>query len=297
RVRGRGREQPVRSAKRRRRRLHAGTDGRARPVRLAGAACAPAAERRRQRRLRRLGRSAHLHDRRELDRARRGHADVQPRRPGAGVLSAMSRSRTVGRGRRPVRAALARRMSGVTLVELMVALAIGSFLLIGAITVFVQSRETFRVADSVSRLQENARFVLDALEPDVRMASYFGLTTRPEKILGRARPSDAASPVFVVSGDCGTNWTIHLYAPIDGANNGYPWTCSAYENEPAPDADALIVRRVAEEPESPAAGRLQIQSARFLDSTLFVGTAVPAGYTAENSDTYRLVVNGYYVSR
>jgi len=188
-------------------------------------------------------------------------------------------------------------MSGVTLVELMVALAIGSFLLIGAITVFVQSRETFRVADSVSRLQENARFVLDALEPDVRMASYFGLTTRPEKILGRARPSDAASPVFVVSGDCGTNWTIHLDAPIDGANNGYPWTCSAYENEPAPDADALIVRRVAEEPEAPAAGRLQIQSARFLDSTLFVGTAVPAGYTAENSETYRLVVNGYYVSR
>src|SRR5690606_5167793 len=170
------------------------------------------------------------------------------------------------------------------------------FLLIGAITVFVQSRATFRVADSVSRLQENGRFVLDALEPDVRMASYFGLTTRPEKIVGRARPEDPASADFAVANDCGNNWTIYLDAPIDGSNNGYFWSCTAFEDEAAPAADTLIVRRVAEEPEAPAATRLQIQSARFLDSPLFVGAALPAGYTADNSETHRVIVNGYYVS-
>jgi type IV pilus assembly protein PilW len=187
--------------------------------------------------------------------------------------------------------------TGLTLVELMVALAVGSFLLIGAITVFVQSRETFRVVDSVSRLQENARFVLDALEPDVRMASYFGLTTRPEKVLGRAGPDEDESDSFVVSGDCGTNWTIHLDAPLEGSNNRYVWECGTYGGAgAAPNADTLVVRRAAEEPEAPAAGRLQIQSARFLDSTLFVGANLPAGYTAENSQTHRLIVNGYYVS-
>ena len=185
----------------------------------------------------------------------------------------------------------------MTLVELMVALAIGSFLLIGAITVFVQSRATARVVDSVSRLQENARFVLDALEPDVRMASYYGLTTRPEKILGRAGPDDAVSTDFSVAGDCGTNWTIHLDAPLDGSNDGYAWTCSAFESAAEASADTLVVRRVAEEIEPAAASRLQIQSARFLDSTLFVGAALPAGYTADNSETHRLIVNGYYVSR
>src|SRR5690606_11855604 len=185
----------------------------------------------------------------------------------------------------------------MTLVELMVALAIGSFLLIGAITVFLQSRATFRVADSVSRLQENARFVLDALEPDIRMASYFGLTTRPEKIQGRAGPDDEPSEDFVVSGDCDDNWTIHLDAPIEGSDNDYSWGCAAFEDAEETAADTLVVRRVAEAIEAPAADRLQVQSARFLDSTLFVGTALPAGYTVDNSETHRLVVNGYYVSR
>ena len=35
-----------------------------------------------------------------------------------------------------------RRVAGVTLIELMVAMAIGSFLMLGAMTVFVQSRTT-----------------------------------------------------------------------------------------------------------------------------------------------------------
>jgi type IV pilus assembly protein PilW len=53
-----------------------------------------------------------------------------------------------------------RQQHGMTLIELMVALAIGAFLMIGAISVFVQSRTTFRVTESVSRLQETARFAL-----------------------------------------------------------------------------------------------------------------------------------------
>ena len=63
----------------------------------------------------------------------------------------------------------------------MVALSINSFLMLGAVTVLMHSRTTFRVIESVSRLQENARFALDALEPDIRMAGYFGLTSQANK--------------------------------------------------------------------------------------------------------------------
>ena len=82
------------------------------------------------------------------------------------------------------------RGAGMTLIELMVALAIGSFLIIGAVQVFMQSRTTFRVTESVARLHENARFALDQLEPDIRMANYWGLTTRASRIDGRATPDD-----------------------------------------------------------------------------------------------------------
>ena len=60
----------------------------------------------------------------------------------------------------------------MTLIELLVALAIGTFLMIGAVTVFMQGRAAFRVIESLARLQENGRFALDALERDIRMAQY-----------------------------------------------------------------------------------------------------------------------------
>ena len=82
---------------------------------------------------------------------------------------------------------------GVTLVELMVAVAIGAFLMIGAMTVFVQSQTTFRINQSVARLQENARFALAAIEPDIRMASFYGLSSRGVRINGRAKIT-AATP-------------------------------------------------------------------------------------------------------
>jgi len=181
----------------------------------------------------------------------------------------------------------------MTLVELMVALAIGSFLLVGAVTVFVQSRATFRVTESVARLQENARFVLDALEPDIRMANYWGLTTRTNKVQGRAAPTDPVA--FAVAGDCGNNWSVNLAAEIDGSNNGYDWDCAANGGAQA-NADTLIIRRVEEDPTAPVAGRLQVQSARFQDSQLFDTADVPDGYSAATSQTHALVVNGYYVS-
>ena len=76
----------------------------------------------------------------------------------------------------------------MTLIELMVALGIGSFLMIGAMTVFMQSRTTFRINESIARLQENGRYVFDVIEPDIRMAQFWGLRTRPFAITGRAGP-------------------------------------------------------------------------------------------------------------
>ena len=187
-----------------------------------------------------------------------------------------------------------RRYAGMTLIELMVALAIGSFLMIGAITVFMQSRTTFRVNESVARLQENARFVLDAIEPDIRMGHYFGLTTRSNRIQRSAAPDDPLE--FAVGGDCDTNWSVNLRAEVEGTNNGYGWLCAAF-GAAQPTADTLVIRRVAEDPEAaPAANTLYLQTARFQDGRIFVGPGVPPGYLPATSQTHRLVTNGYYVS-
>ena len=51
------------------------------------------------------------------------------------------------------------RQLGLTMVELMVALAIGSFLIIGAIQIYNQSRQAFVINESIARVQEKAQFV------------------------------------------------------------------------------------------------------------------------------------------
>jgi len=183
----------------------------------------------------------------------------------------------------------------MTLIELMVALGIGSFLMIGAITVFMNSRTTFRVNESVARLQENARYVLQVIEPDIRMANYWGLRTRSYAIENRATARDPVSPLSP-SGDCGTNWTVDLDHAVEGSNNSYGFSCAAY-GTPAGTADTLVVRRASVEPATVlASNTLYVQSSRGANSGLFVGTTVPAGLPTIDAETHELVVNGYYVS-
>lgn len=63
---------------------------------------------------------------------------------------------------------------GFSLVELMVAMTIG-FVVVAAVGyVYLSSRQSFRLADSMSRMQENARLAIETLARDVRMAGYVG---------------------------------------------------------------------------------------------------------------------------
>ncbi len=191
----------------------------------------------------------------------------------------------------------ARAHRGMTLIELMVALAIGALLMVGAIAVFMQSRTTFRIAESVARLQENARFALEVLEADIRMAHYWGLTTTTGGIVNRAAPYAANGPG---TDTCGNNWTIDLDRAIDGSNNRYAFRCAGTAPVET-NADTLIVRRASEEPERPpltGAATLRLQTVRGPgESRIFTGTTIPGGYAAATSATHRLLANGYYVSR
>lgn len=63
---------------------------------------------------------------------------------------------------------------GLTLVELMIAMVIALFLMAGVIQMFSGSKQTYRLQDGLARLQENARFSLDVISNEVRLAGYMG---------------------------------------------------------------------------------------------------------------------------
>jgi type IV pilus assembly protein PilW len=64
--------------------------------------------------------------------------------------------------------------TGMTLIEIMIALLIGAFLVGGVLQIFINSKQTYRMQEGLSRLQENGRFALDFLANDIRMAGFIG---------------------------------------------------------------------------------------------------------------------------
>jgi len=67
-----------------------------------------------------------------------------------------------------------RKIQGLSLIELMIALAIGSILILGLVQVFGASRAAYQLSEGMARVQENGRFAMDYLQRDIRMAGHFG---------------------------------------------------------------------------------------------------------------------------
>jgi type II secretory pathway pseudopilin PulG len=70
-----------------------------------------------------------------------------------------------------------KRQSGVTLVELMVALVMTLFLMGGILVMYTSGRASFLDNSQVSRIQENIRFATDYMIRDIRTAGFHDETT------------------------------------------------------------------------------------------------------------------------
>jgi type IV pilus assembly protein PilW len=191
-----------------------------------------------------------------------------------------------------------RKQAGVTLVELMVALAIGSFLMIGAVQVYNQSREAFIVNESIARVQETAQFAMDTIEADLRMASNWGQQSRGTAIVGRSITGDANPLVLPAPAGCGATWALDLGNPVTGDNNNYGLPCPADPGgvyNAQPNSDTVTTRRATVAVSPLEVGRLQVQSTR-IQGELFADGVVPPSFVPAESRTHNLLVNTYYVA-
>lgn len=66
----------------------------------------------------------------------------------------------------------ARKQQGLTLIEIMIALFIGVFLLSGILEIFINAKRTYRIQDALSGIQENGRLAMDYIGRDLRTAGY-----------------------------------------------------------------------------------------------------------------------------
>lgn len=189
------------------------------------------------------------------------------------------------------------RETGLTLIEVMVALAIGSFLIVGAVQIYTQSRQAYIINESVAKVQDTATFAMDAIESDLRMASNWGRMSRGLGIEGRSVLDDANPTGLALdplTTECGVEWVLDLAMPVDGDNNGYALPCPPAEVIQA-NSDHFVVRRATVNPVPLEAGRLQIQTTR-VQGEVFNDGAIPGSFTPVDSATHNLMVTSYYVA-
>lgn len=102
-----------------------------------------------------------------------------------------------------------RKQLGFSMVELMVAMVIQFILLAGMVFVYSNSRVMFTVNEQLSRVQENGRYLTDALLHDIRMAGYSGCRSIDEVVpnnIARLPPTFASLADGITVFENGAGW-------------------------------------------------------------------------------------------
>ncbi|NOY63640.1 MAG: prepilin-type N-terminal cleavage/methylation domain-containing protein [Gammaproteobacteria bacterium] len=112
-----------------------------------------------------------------------------------------------------------RRQTGVSLIELLIAAAIGAILLAGLWQVFVSNKRSYLIQEELSRLQESGRLAISALSTDIRASNFTTGATIEASIAGEnnrgENGSDAITLKYQTDRDCNnsrvTTMTINRY--------------------------------------------------------------------------------------
>jgi type IV pilus assembly protein PilW len=123
------------------------------------------------------------------------------------------------------------RYKGLTLIEIMVALVIGSFLMLGAMGLFMSNKRIYTEQDTMGRLQENGRFAINLLMNDLRMTGYIGCSD-DSSLLTNALPGSATATSL-------SNMTNH----IEGSENAGGWLPSGLAT-PVGTSDGITLRYI-----------------------------------------------------
>jgi len=136
--------------------------------------------------------------------------------------------------------------TGLTLVELMISILLGSMLSLAVATVYLESMRNYVTQEEMARIQDNGRFSLSLLNRELQMAGFFAGT-----------PSVDVLPPAAVSTDCvgSGHWALDINNPIDLINdfvdsgamrtvNGVDLSC-LNGAEIMPGTDVLSIKRTA----------------------------------------------------
>ncbi len=203
---------------------------------------------------------------------------------------------------------------GFTLVEMMVAMAIGVIIMAGALSMHSGTRTTQKANEAQMDMVADARFAIEMISHDLRHAGMWGGTNKDEVITCKstdascsATPGGVVLPTNVtVSRDCADSgnpvWAFDLAIPVFGIDsvtgNPYAGTCLNGEGYKV-DTDILEIKYAdSNEPTALLDGQAYIRS-NFDNGQIFIGATQPVisrrDATADTKN-HALHAFAYYIS-
>jgi type IV pilus assembly protein PilW len=196
------------------------------------------------------------------------------------------------------------KQAGFTLVEAMISMALGLFLILGAVTIYSQGSRSFQTTEGTSRVQENLRFAFATIEPDVRLAGFWGMHNGSGNI-----EEDAI--VITCDGANVTTWALDHYVGVTArdniqaaasgnvaANARVVANCPAFDLGVQEGSDILEIRRSSAGETPLTVNTVQIKSDRYT-SHIFVDGNEPAGFKnlVDIDGTFDYEFSTYYVAQ
>ena len=184
------------------------------------------------------------------------------------------------------------RATGMSLIELLAAVAMAGLLLMAATQWLHLSSRTARELQAALELQEQTRAALDLLETEVRQSGAYGLLSSRVTLEGSSLLGTAETSSLAVGGRCIPSLAQDLGHPVQWRTwvaGAWPLLCTAGPDGRAmPGSDLLLTRR--------ATAALTAEDAGALQPVMAVGV-IPSALTPPTPMQTLLVVNAFYVSR
>ncbi len=204
--------------------------------------------------------------------------------------------------RRNTHGSLPRRNRGFSMVELMVALVITLILMAGVSQIFLSSKKSYVIQDTLGRMQENGRYAMEIITTDLRRSGYWGGNADINAIEDNTPAGDNnGNKIATDNGTCSdANWARMLTYPIFGKDDNR----TDYGCLPSDDThvgDILVVRYAAPWIVGGVTTPNFQNNQYYIRSSLFEGRLFRGQDQAANPltgaavRTSELVSNGYFI--
>ena len=97
---------------------------------------------------------------------------------------------------------------GLNLIELMISMALGLLVLLAISSIYIGSRQTFRLQENNARLQETGRFAIEVLGRSVRQAGYWNMPISPVNTATAFVPLAGGAVITGTDGTAGAPDTV-----------------------------------------------------------------------------------------